>query len=66
MTFLISHFGIAICPHVQCFSQLTCRLRCFGVPLEGHYYTITDRAHYMEDMAPENMQRKRFSVKSDV
>lgn len=69
MAFL-SHFGIThrslSTRAVFLTADLQAKIGSFGVPLEGHYYMVTDRAHYLEDMAPENMQGKRFSVKSDV
>lgn len=69
MAFL-SHFGIThrnlSTRAVFLTADLQAKVGSFGVPLEGRYYMVTDRAHYLEDMAPENMQGKRFSVKSDV
>lgn len=38
----------------------------FGMTHEGRYYIITERGHYIQDMAPECIFEEKYSVKSDV
>ena len=37
-----------------------------GMFHEGYYYVVTEREHYLQDMAPECLWEKRYSVWSDV
>ena len=37
-----------------------------GMYQEGYYYAVTEREHFLQDMAPECMWEKRYSVWSDV
>ena len=38
----------------------------FGMVHEGRYYVVTERGHYLQDMAPECINEKKYSAKSDV
>ncbi len=33
---------------------------------EGYYYVVTEREHYLLDIAPECLWEKRYSIWSDV
>lgn len=37
-----------------------------GMTHEGYYYVVTEREHFLQDMAPECLWEKRYSVWSDV
>ena len=48
------------------YNDLVVKIGNFGQPHEGNYYLVTERGHYLQDMAPECIWHKRYSVKSDV
>ena len=33
---------------------------------EGYYYVVSEREHFLQDMAPECLWEKRYSTNSDV
>ena len=37
-----------------------------GMHHEGYYYVVSEREHFLHDMAPECLWEKRFSLFSDV
>ena len=37
-----------------------------GMYQEGYYYVVTEREHFLQDMAPECIWEKRYSMWSDV
>lgn len=37
-----------------------------GIQHEGYYYVVTEREHFLQEMAPECLWEKRYSTYSDV
>ena len=46
--------------------QLQAKVGNPGVFHEGYYYSVTEREHFMHDMAPECLWEKRFTLYSDM
>ena len=47
-------------------SSSTIILYYTGMHHEGHYYVVTEREHFLQDMAPECLQDKCYSICSDI
>lgn len=49
-------------------SPLICNMLCLvpGMNHEGYYYIVSEREEFFQDMAPECLWEKRYSICSDV
>ncbi len=41
-------------------------IKSAGMHHEGYYYSVTERKHFLQDMAPECLWEKCYSTYSDV
>lgn len=48
------------------YSDFVVKIGNFGQEHEGNYYLVTERGHFLQDMAPECIWNKEYSIKSDV